>query len=717
MNFTFKLSRRLTRLKVAAAGLLALGAVACGDLTGDRNPAETLSPSIAANTPLGSRVKTTGKTNVQSAPSQSGSIVGTQPKGALGTLVGGPVKDTAGDNHVRWQVDFDTGPDGWVDQGRLNFVSGPTGTVASVTVTPAVATVSPGGTVQLSAVLKDASGNPVSGTVAWTSGNTAVATVSASGLVSGVAAGSATITATSSGHSGTAAITVSAPTDCVTSGNSWVNKGFASQTGTFTAEFDATPGAASIDGVTGLAPGTVTDYTGLAAIVRFNTSGTIDGRNGGAYAAAQSIAYTAGKSYHIRLVVDVTNRRYSAYVTPAGGAELTIGTGFAFRSEQSGATALADWGAMTSIGTMSLCNFTVSSSGTPAPVATVTVSPASASVAAGSSAQFTATLKDANGNILTGRTVTWASSNTAVATISSGGLAQGVAQGTVTITATSETRSGTASLTVTAASGGSAQFGHVVIVVEENTNYSSVIGSSAMPYLNSLASQYGYATQFYANTHPSIGNYFMMTTGQIITNNDSYASTVTADNVVRRLIAAGKTWKAYAEDLPSVGYLGFGETGNYASKHNPIVYFSDVRNDANQAKNVVPFTQFATDLANNALPNYSFVVPNLCNDAHDCGLSTADTWLKNKIAPLLTNPAFQQDGLLIITFDESGSDNTSGGGRIAWVVVSPKARTGYRSTTFYQHQSTLRLMLEGLGLTGFPGAAASAPVMGEFFNP
>ena len=335
----------------------------------------------------------------------------------------------------------------------------------------------------------------------------------------------------------------------------------------------------------------------------------------------------------------------------------------------------------------------------------------------GSAVQFAATLEDANGITLTGRTVTWTSSNASFATVSSSGLATGVAAGTATITATSEGRSGTATLTVTAGSGGgSAQFGHVVIVVEENTNYSSVIGSSAMPYLNGLASQYGYATEYYGNTHPSIGNYFMLTTGQIITNDDSYATPVTADNVVRRLIAAGKTWKDYAEDLPSVGYLGYGEIGNYASKHNPIIYFSDVRNDPNQARNVVPFTQFATDLANGSLPNYSFVVPNLCNDGHDCGLSTADNWLKNKIAPLLSNATFRQDGLLIITFDESGSDDTHGGGRIAWVVVSPKAKTGYTSTTFYQHQSTLRLMLKGLGITSFPGASSSAPDMSEFFN-
>src|SRR4051812_41838980 len=66
------------------------------------------------------------------------------------------------------------------------------------------------------------------------------------------------------------------------------------------------------------------------------------------------------------------------------------------------------------------------------------------------------------------------------------------------------------------------QHGHVVIVMEENAGYSSVIGNSAMPYLNSLASKYGLATKYYANTHPSIGNYFMLTTGQIVTNNDSY---------------------------------------------------------------------------------------------------------------------------------------------------------------------------------------------------
>jgi hypothetical protein len=265
----------------------------------------------------------------------------------------------------------------------------------------------------------------------------------------------------------------------------------------------------------------------------------------------------------------------------------------------------------------------------------------------------------------------------------------------------------------------SPQFNHVFLVVEENTNYVDVIGSPSMPYLNDLATRYGLATRYYANTHPSIGNYLVLTAGQVLTNNDSYSGPAfTQDNVVRRLVAAGKTWKAYAEDLPAVGYVTMGAVnGSYASRHNPVVYFSDVQNSPTQAANVVPFTQFATDLANNTLPNFAFIVPNLCNDAHNCSLSTADQWLMTNIDPLVTNAQFQQDGLLLILFDESHSDNTNGGGKVAWVAVSGKSKQGYLSTSLYRHQSTLRLCLQALGVTLFPGSAATAPDMGEFFAP
>ena len=259
-------------------------------------------------------------------------------------------------------------------------------------------------------------------------------------------------------------------------------------------------------------------------------------------------------------------------------------------------------------------------------------------------------------------------------------------------------------------------FNHVFILVEENTDYADVIGGTAMVYLDSLAHEYGLATQYYADAHPSIGNYFMMTVGDTITDNDGYSSIVTKDNIVRRLVAAGKTWKSYAEDLPSVGYTG-GDVGSYARKHNVIALLSDVVNDPAQTRNLVPFTQFAVDLAGHALPNYAFIVPNLCNDAHDCPLSTADAWLRTNIDPLLRSADFQQDGLLIVTFDEAGDDDTHGGGRVAWVAVSARSKRAYRSTTLYRHESTLRLSAEVLGLTTLPNHAAGAPDMAEFFEP
>src|SRR2546426_6883857 len=357
---------------------------------------------------------------------------------------------------------------------------------------------------------------------------------------------------------------------------------------------------------------------------------------------------------------------------------------------------------------------------------TVAASPTSIVVGSGTST-ITVTAKDANGNRISGATVVLAatgsgnmltqpSGTTNTSGVATGTLSSSVAEAkTVSATINGTAVTQTAAVTVTAASAGG-QFGHVFVVTEENTNYSSVIGSSSMPYLNGLAQQYGLATQYYANTHPSIGNYFELSTGQIISNNDNFSTVQNVPNVVRSLLAAGKTWKSYAESIPNACYLG-GDTGNYARKHNIFPLLSDVANDPVQACNNVPFTQFATDLANGTLPHFSNIVPNLCNDAHDCGLSTADAWLKNNIDPLIKSATFQRDGLLIIVFDESGGDNTNGGGRVVWVAVSPKSKLGYQSTTLYQHQSTLRLTLQGLGVTVFPGAAASAPDMSEFFTP
>lgn len=258
------------------------------------------------------------------------------------------------------------------------------------------------------------------------------------------------------------------------------------------------------------------------------------------------------------------------------------------------------------------------------------------------------------------------------------------------------------------------QRGKVVVVLEENHSYPSVIGSSSqMPYLNGLAAQYGLATQYYADTHPSIGNYFMLTAGQIITNDDSYSSTVSADNIVRHLLTGGKTWKSYAESIPSVGYTG-GDSGSYVRHHNPFSYFSDVVNSSVQKMNLVPFTQFATDLNANQLPDFSFVIPNLDNDAHNGTLAQADTWLNTNIAPLIANAQFQQNGLLIIVFDEGdASDGAHGGGHIAMVAIGPAVKHGFQSTTLYQHENLLKTVANYLGIDANIGNAAGAAAMSD----
>jgi acid phosphatase len=270
------------------------------------------------------------------------------------------------------------------------------------------------------------------------------------------------------------------------------------------------------------------------------------------------------------------------------------------------------------------------------------------------------------------------------------------------------------------------QFGHVFLLVEENQAYQSVIGSASMPYLNQLANRYGNATNYFANTHPSIGNYFWLTTGQGITNDSNFSGTVTDDNLVRRLLADGKSWRSYAESLPAIGYTGTDQYP-YVKRHNPFAYFSDVVGTS-QANNLVPFSQFSADLNNNQLPNFSFIIPNQYNNAHDCPaalpactnqdkLAAADAWLKNNIDPLLASPVFRQDGLLVIVFDESvDTDTANGGGHVAMLVISSKANQGLQSTSFFQHQSTLRTVAQALGLSSYPGAAATAPGMAEFFG-
>jgi phosphatidylinositol-3-phosphatase len=258
--------------------------------------------------------------------------------------------------------------------------------------------------------------------------------------------------------------------------------------------------------------------------------------------------------------------------------------------------------------------------------------------------------------------------------------------------------------------------GHVVIVMEENHTYAETVNPNNMPYLYSLSQKYSNATQYYAETHPSIGNYFELTAGWKITDNDSSTSVFDVDNITKYLQASGKSWKVYAENLPSVGYVG-GDTGLYVKHHNPFAYFANVVN-SNLKNNIVPFSQFGPDLANGQLPNYSFIIPNQCNNAHDCSLNTADSWLKQNIDPLMHDTlTFGVDGLLMVVMDESdASDTQLGGGHTAAVLAGPKAKQGIQSPVIYKPSSVLRTVCDVLGLNGCPARAQSTLGFNDMHN-
>jgi acid phosphatase len=267
---------------------------------------------------------------------------------------------------------------------------------------------------------------------------------------------------------------------------------------------------------------------------------------------------------------------------------------------------------------------------------------------------------------------------------------------------------------------------HVFIVVLENHGYGQVIGSPSMPYLNSLATQHALSTSYFADAHPSIPNYFMLTTGNIETFDDNFTGTISGNNIVRSLTNAGKTWRAYIESLPSTGYTG-PSTGPYLKRHNPFAYLSDVTGSSTQAANMVSFSQFSADLAAGPLANFVYILPNSQNDAHDCPaglltctdaqmLAAADNWLIANIDPLIKSPNFG-NSILIITWDEAlTTDFTNGGGQVATVLAGPHVKPGFRSATTFQHQSLLRLTLDSLRVSNLPGASAGAPSMGEFLQ-
>ena len=337
--------------------------------------------------------------------------------------------------------------------------------VASVVVAPASGTLRIGASAQLSATTKDSAGNTLTGrAVTWSSGNPAVATVSVNGMVNAVSTGSATITATSEGKSGTSSITVTViPVATVT-----VSPASASVLVGATAQLSATTKDSAGNVLSGRV---VTWSSSAAAVATVSASGLVTAvAAGSATITATSEGKLATSSITVTAVpvATVTVAPATAGLVVGGTAQLSATTKdsagnvlsgriVTWSSNATGVATVSASGLVTAVaaGSATITATSEGKSGTSAvtvimvPVASVTVAPATKTLRIGTTGQLTATTKDSVGNVLNGRTVTWSSSATGVATVSAAGLVTAVAAGSATITATSEGKSGTSVITVT----------------------------------------------------------------------------------------------------------------------------------------------------------------------------------------------------------------------------------------------------------------------------
>lgn len=240
-------------------------------------------------------------------------------------------------------------------------------------------------------------------------------------------------------------------------------------------------------------------------------------------------------------------------------------------------------------------------------------------------------------------------------------------------------------------------FSHIAIIVLENREFDLVIGNPNMPNFNGWAKQYTLLTQYYAIRHPSLPNYIAMIGGDTFgIQSDCTDCFINAVSLPDLIEASGRTWKTYQEHMPEPCYIE--GTLRYFPKHNPFIYFDPIRTDTERCRtHVVSLDELEADLASGDLPDFIFITPDICNDAHNCSVKTADAWLGKYVDWLLGNPEMAKDGLIVLTWDEGQGDHTccgltTGGGRVATILISALAQKGFQDATPYTHYSLLKMI-------------------------
>ena len=215
---------------------------------------------------------------------------------------------------------------------------------------------------------------------------------------------------------------------------------------------------------------------------------------------------------------------------------------------------------------------------------------------------------------------------------------------------------------------------------------------------------------YHGVAHPSLPNYLALVSGSTQgIHDDCTDCVVNAVSLADTLAEAHRTWKTYAEGLPSPGFTGAG-VGAYAKKHDPFLYFAGVLKRPAWLRRVVPFSSFGGDLRAGRLPSFSLVVPDLCNDMHDCNVATGDRWLARNIAPILVSPQLARS-VVFVVFDE-GTTDAGGGGSVAALALGPAVRRGSTYTPPTSHYGLLRTIEDAWGLPRLGASRIASPITG-----
>jgi phosphatidylinositol-3-phosphatase len=254
---------------------------------------------------------------------------------------------------------------------------------------------------------------------------------------------------------------------------------------------------------------------------------------------------------------------------------------------------------------------------------------------------------------------------------------------------------------------------HIYLIVLENHDLASVIGSASAPYLNSLVAKYGLATEYLAVARPSQPNYIALFSGstQQIADNDVHD--IQGPNLADQLDAHGRTWRVFAENDPGGCFVGPTASGgpdgdgSYVRKHEPAISFTDISSNASRCGNIRDFSAFDP-----AAADFELIIPNLCHNMHDCSVAVGDQFMAGFVPRILNSPAFGANSALFVTFDEG--DSQSGDQHVATMVAGAGVPPGMRSSVAHTHYSLLRSIEDSWGL-GCLDETCDANNLGEFF--